>query len=264
LADSEAPLLIERDEHVVTLTLNRPDRLNAMNAEMRTMFTDALDEMESDPGVRAVILTGAGRGFCAGGDVGAMTPAADGAAPQLRPLSDYGGSLSKAIRAFSRPVIAAVNGPAAGAGLDIALACDIRIASSAGRFATSFVRIGLVPDGGGMYLLPRVVGVQRACELIFSGRTFGADEALQYGVVLEVSEPADLLSRANAIAATFSANAPLALQLAKSGIYRAQESGFAESFDHVSFAQTYLQHTADHAEGIRAFVEKRQPQFTGA
>jgi 2-(1,2-epoxy-1,2-dihydrophenyl)acetyl-CoA isomerase len=263
VTDNALPLIAERRGHVAIITLNRPGTLNALNPEMQQLFVEALDEMELDPSVRVLVLTGAGRGFCSGGDVKSMG-SRNGSGSQLRPLSQYGGSLSRSIRDFSRPVIAAVNGPAAGAGLDIALACDVRIASTQARFATSFVKIGLVPDGGGMYLLPRIVGVQRACELIFSGRTIGAEAARDYGIVLEVVEDGALLGRALALADTFANNAPLALQLAKRGISRAQDTGFEESFDHVSFAQTYLQHTSDHLEGLKAFFEKRQPEFSGS
>ena len=260
--NASQPLLFETNGHVAILTLNRPERLNALSPEMQRMLVDALAAIEQNLEVRAVVLTGAGRGFCAGGDVKVMgeTRLGNERAP-LRPLTHLWGVLPLALRRLSRPVIAAVNGPAVGAGFDIALACDIRIGSTAARVGASFVKIGLVPDNGGMYLLPRVVGLQRASELIFSGRLIDADEALRYGILLDVVEPPALLDTAMALAESFAANAPMAVQLAKRGIYQAQEVGFEASFESVNFAQTYLQQTADHREGVSAFLEKRKPLF---
>ena len=259
-----SPLLTSRDDTVAVLTLNRPERLNAFSEEMQSALISTLAEIEEDTDVRAVVLTGAGRGFCAGGDVKSMAESRLGEGPsQLRPISRTWGALPLALRNCTKPIIAAVNGAAAGAGLDIALACDIRIASSDARFAASFARVGLVPDNGGMYLLPRAVGVQRACEMIFSARIVDANEALEYGLVLEVVPGDQLLSRATELAQTFAANAPLAVRLAKRGIYKGQDLPFESSFDHVNFSQVYLQQTADHKEGIRAFVERRTPNFSG-
>jgi len=231
---------------------------------MQRELMSALGAFEEDPDVRAIVLTGAGRGFCAGGDVKAMAESRLGTEPaQMRPISRTWGALPLALRNCTKPIVAAVNGAAAGAGLDIALACDIRIASVDARFAASFARIGLVPDNGGLYLLPRAVGVQRACEMIFSARIVSATEALEYGMVLEVVPADELLSRATEVARSFAANAPLAVRLAKRGIYKAQDLPFEASFDHVNFSQVYLQQTADHKEGIRAFVERRTPNFSG-
>lgn len=264
MTDSSAPLLVSSRGPVEVLTLNRPERLNAFSAEMQQQLVAELQRIEQDPAVHAVVLTGAGRGFCAGGDVKSMGETRlQGTGPTLRPLTQLWGELPLAIRKLSRPVIAAVNGPAAGAGFDIALACDIRIGSANARFAASFVRIGLVPDNGGMYLLPRAVGIQRACELIFSGRIIDAASAHEYGILLGVVEPDALLDSAIALAASFARNAPLALALAKRGIYRSQDVGFEQSFESVNFAQTYLQQTADHREGVRAFLDKRDPLFVG-
>ncbi len=264
MTDPSQPLIFETRGPVAILTLNRPERLNALSTEMQRQLINALATVEQDAGLRAVVLTGAGRGFCAGGDVKNMGETRlDGSQPRLRPLGQLWGGLPLAIRGCSRPVIAAVNGPAAGAGFDIALACDICIGSTEARFAASFTRIGLVPDNGGMYLLPQAVGTQRACELIFSGRLVSAKEAREYGILLDVVEPSALLERAVSLAESFAANAPLAVQLAKRGIYSAQDVSLERSFDHVNFAQTYLQHTADHREGVRAFLEKREPRFAG-
>lgn len=265
VSDPAQPLIFETRGPVAILTLNRPERLNALSADMQRQLINALATVEQDAGLRAIVLTGAGRGFCAGGDIKNMGETRlAGSQPRLRPLGQLWGALPLAIRACSRPVVAAINGAAAGAGFDIALACDVCIGSTEARFAASFTRIGLVPDNGGMYLLPRAVGTQRACELIFSGRIVGAEEAREYGILLDIVEPAALLEQAVSLAETFAANAPLAVQLAKRGIYAAQDLTLERSFDHVNFAQTYLQHTADHREGVRAFLDKSEPRFEGA
>lgn len=261
-------LLLAQDGPVVTITLNRPERLNAFTGAMQLGLARLCHEIEEDGSVRAVILTGAGRGFCAGGDVKGMFESrvqGSGGPPIIhsRPLLQPWGEITLAIRNLSKPVIAAVNGAAAGAGCDLALACDIRLASESARFGETFVKIGLVPDQGGMYLLPRLVGLERACELIFTGEVIDAQEALRIGLVSRVVSADALLETARELALRISQNAPLAVRLAKRGIYAAQESTLRDALDFVASAQLRLQQTTDHKEGVRAFVEKRPPDFTG-
>src|SRR6267142_1729125 len=189
-------LIYEVKDAVATLTLNRPERLNALGDTLRDDLYDAVLRASQDPEIRVLVVTGAGRGFCAGGDVKAMNDTKEGRAP-ARPLEDKVAPLRDrvllALRDAPKPVIAAVNGAAAGAGFNLALCCDIRLASSAAKFSQAFVKRGLHPDWGGTYFLPRVVGTAKACELIFTGAIIDADEALKLGIVSAVYSPEDLL-----------------------------------------------------------------------
>src|SRR5687768_1226648 len=195
-------LLYETKDHVATLTLNRPERLNALGGTLREDLTGGLTRAIDDPQVRAIVITGAGKGFCAGGDVKAMQEA--NAAGRARPLADrVAPSRDRTVllmRESPKPLIAAVNGAAAGAGMNLALACDIRLASSAARFSQAFVRRGLHPDWGGTYFLPRIVGMAKACEMIFTGQIIEAEEALRLGVVSAVHPPERLLAATRALA----------------------------------------------------------------
>src|SRR6059036_143524 len=195
-------LLYETKDRVATLTLNRPERLNALGGTLLEDLTDGLTRAIDDPDVHVIVITGAGKGFCAGGDVKAMQDA--NAAGRTRPLDErVAPSRDRTVllmRDSPKPLIAAVNGAAAGAGMNLALACDIRIASSAARFSQAFVKRGLHPDWGGTYFLPRIIGMAKACELIFTGDLIDAAEALRLGLVSEVVPPAELLPRAHALA----------------------------------------------------------------
>jgi 2-(1,2-epoxy-1,2-dihydrophenyl)acetyl-CoA isomerase len=167
------------------------------------------------------------------------------------------------MREASKPLIAAVNGPAAGAGMNIALACDIRIASSTARFGQTFSRRGLHPDWGGTYFLPRIVGMAKACELIWSGRMIDADEALELGIVSQLTEPDALMPAAVGMARSFVAGPPVAIRLAKRAMYRGMETSLREALEFETYAQNICSETDDARAGIRAFVEKREPEFTG-
>lgn len=252
-------------DHVATLTLNRPERLNALNPGLRNEIHDAIVQADSDDDVRTIVITGAGRGFCSGGDVKAMNEAHQ--AGQTSPLLDkVAPARDKAVLAMqntSKPLIAAVNGPAAGAGMNIALACDIRIASTQAKFAQAFVRRGLHPDWGGTYFLPRIVGMAKACELIFSGRLIDADEALQLGIVSQVTEPGELMPAVRALAAQFASGPPIAIRLAKRAMYRGMECSLREALEFETYAQNICRETEDAKEGAAAFVEKREPKFVG-
>ncbi|MCP5029074.1 MAG: enoyl-CoA hydratase/isomerase family protein [Actinomycetia bacterium] len=211
------------------------------------------------------MITGEGRGFCSGGDMKAMNEArASGALNEVEesmaPMRDQ---VVLALRDVDKPVIAMVNGPAAGAGTNIALACDIRVASTAASFGQTFVKRGLHPDWGGTYFLPRLIGVARAAELTWSGRMIDAAEALSLGIVSYVTEPEELRVKTMELAASFAAGPPIALRLSRRAIYHSLDTGLREGLEYETFAQNICAGTADAREGIAAFVEKRDPSFEG-
>jgi enoyl-CoA hydratase/carnithine racemase len=258
-------LLIDVTDHVATLTLNRPERLNALNPAMRRELHHGITTCSTDDDVRVVIVTGAGRGFCSGGDVKAMNEANESGTStaleeQIAPARDQA---VLAMRDSTKPIIAAVNGAAAGAGMNIALACDMRIASSTARFGQTFTRRGLHPDWGGTYFLPRIVGMAKACELIFTGKMIDAAEALRLGIVSEVVEPKMLMDAAMELAGAIAQGPPIAIRLARRALYRNAESSLREALEFETYAQNLCRTSQDAKEGIRAFVEKRPPNFEG-
>ena len=254
-------ILVDRAEGLGTVTFNRPHARNAFDFTMREELVTALDELEADPAVRAVIVTGAGGHFSAGGDVKTMTKrhtAAEGRA-RVETLNRF------VIRLFNypKPTLAMVDGFAVGAGCNVALACDLIIASDRARFGEVFAKIGLVPDGGGTWLLPRLVGLTRAKELVFSADIIDAAEALRIGLVNRVVPVGELLSTTRELAAKIAAGPPRALALAKSLLNRSGTVDLAGALDLEAFAQGQAITSEDHAEGVRAFLEKRPPKFSG-
>ena len=258
-------LIYEVKDAVATLTLNRPDRLNALGGTLRDDLHDAITRSAADPEVRVMIITGAGKGFCAGGDVKAMNEAKEGRRerPLMEKIAPGRDRTLLAMRDAPQPIIAAVNGAAAGAGMNLALGCDLRLASTAAKFSQAFVKRGLHPDWGGTYFLPRVVGMAKACELIFTGAMIDAAEALRLGIVSQVLPPEELLPAAQTLARAIAAGPPIAIRLAKRGLYRNAESDLRTALEYETFAQNTCFETEDATEGIRAFVEKRAPQFKG-
>ena len=258
-------LLYEVKDGVATLTMNRPERLNALGDTLREDLQDAVTRASEDPEVRVMILTGAGRGFCSGGDVKAMNERREsgGARPVMDKVAPGRDQTVQALRDAPKPVLAAVNGAAAGAGMNIALCCDVRLASTAAKFSQAFVRRGLHPDWGGTYFLPRIVGTAKACELIFTGDVIDAHEALRLGIVSAVHAPEALMPAAHALARKIADGPPIAIRLAKRAIYHNLEADLRQSLEFETYAQNICQETDDAAEGIRAFVEKRPPSFRG-
>jgi len=253
---------LEIDSRVATVTLDRPESLNAFTGSMREDLLAAIDEGASK--ARTLVITGAGKAFCSGGDVGLMEKLReDGNVEALRPRIEEGKAVVKRLAELSIPTLAAVNGVAAGAGLSLALACDLRIASSRARFAASFVRIGLHPDWGGTYFLTRLAGVATARDLIFSGRLIDAAEAAKLGLVNWVVEPSELVERTRDKALELAGGAPFSIQYAKRGIALAERASLEEVLDFEEEAQLACFRTEDALEGIRAFREKRRPDFKG-
>lgn len=255
------PVGIERRGAVAIITLNRPGVRNAVDESMRSALRSALDAVGGDSAVRAIVLTGAGTAFCAGGDISAMRrrleqPPGQVAAEGWRHQRRHTHRLVVALHGIEKPVIAAVNGAAAGLGADIALACDAIVASRSARFVYSYVLRGLIPDGGGMYFLPRRIGLARAKELIFTGRTVDAEEALGLGLVDELVTPASLLDRAVARAADYGRASPTAIGLAKSIMNRSFEMSVDDVLSAGSAAQGICYSSAEHRSAVTAFLEK--------
>ena len=258
-------LLYDVEDGIATLTLNRPERLNALGDTLREDLHDAVTRAAEDSDVRVLIVTGAGKGFCAGGDVKAMSEnKARGASRTLMEKVAPGRDRTVlALRDAPKPVIAAVNGAAAGAGMNLALACDMRLASAAAKFAQAFVKRGLHPDWGGTYFLPRVVGAAKACELIFTGEIIDAQEALRLGIVSAVHAPEALILAARALARKIADGPPIAIRLAKRAIYHSLECDLRQALEFETYAQNICFETEDAGEGISAFVQKRPPAFRG-
>jgi 2-(1,2-epoxy-1,2-dihydrophenyl)acetyl-CoA isomerase len=249
---------------VTTIILDRPEKLNAFAGTMRQELVAALHAAEEDRSVRAVILTGAGRAFCAGGDVDTMSGLQkSGDTGAFGALLDAGRDVIVRIATMSKPVIAAVNGVAAGAGCNLALACDYRLASDESRFSQSFVRIGLHPDWAGTWFLPRLVGPSRAFELMTSGRMVPASEALSMGMVDRIVPAAELLAEAAAMAESLSAAPPLAVAGIKRALRRSNSNTLEEQLSLEKEHQLRCFVSADAAEGMAALAEKRTPKFEG-
>jgi 2-(1,2-epoxy-1,2-dihydrophenyl)acetyl-CoA isomerase len=249
------------DAGVATIVLNRPEARNAISVAMMDEFDQALFDIGRDDTVRAVILTGAGGAFCAGGDVQRMNSAADETAEQRRARLRRAHRTVRALHALDRPVIAAVDGAAFGAGFGIALLCDIVLASSRARFCMAFGRVGLVPDYASLYTLPRVVGLQRAKEIMFSAREIGPAEAQQLGIVLEVMEPEALLPRARTLAQALAQASPTALALTKDALNASLASSLDSMLELEAAAQGVAGTSAYARECFRRFAAKERGMF---
>ena len=257
-------ILVSENEGIVTITLNRPDKLNAFIGHMRRDLAEALEHAGSDRSVRVVIVTGAGRAFCAGGDVAFMAELmVRRDAEEFSRILGAGRRVITAIRQMTKPVIASINGPASGAGCNLAFACDLRIASNNATFSQSFAKVGLHPDWGGTYFLPRLVTPNKACEMFFLGESIDAAEALRLGIVNQVVGPEELENVTLQLAERLRAAPPIALAAAKHAVYRSEASDLEEMLRYETEAQLRCFESADGHEGVRAFLEKRAPKFTG-
>jgi 2-(1,2-epoxy-1,2-dihydrophenyl)acetyl-CoA isomerase len=260
-----APLVAERREGAVAvLVLNRPERLNALNVELAAALLEALRRAAADDAVRCVVLTGAGRAFCSGGDLVLLREGRTGKSPEvLERLLRAGAEIPLAICGMEKPVIAAVNGPAAGAGMNLALACDIRIASEAAAFGQNFARVGLYPDFGGTYFLPRLVGPSRAAELFYTGEMFSAAEAERMGIVSRVVPAERFEEEVRALAGKLAAAPPLAARAVKQLLFRGELEALRRALEAEHRQQVECFQSEDCLEGLNAFFEKRPPRFTG-
>jgi|GEM_PF-17023 2-(1,2-epoxy-1,2-dihydrophenyl)acetyl-CoA isomerase len=252
---------VTQDAGVLTITLNRPDVLNALNREVHQGVFDALERAKADDAIRAVVITGAGRGFCVGQDLQEFAGGAGDVAQNLR--ENYHRNVL-AIRALEKPVIAAVNGAAAGAGMSLALACDVRIAARSASFVPAFIKIGLIPDSGGTWLVRRLLGAARAFEWLTTGRRLAADEARDWGLVSEVVEDDELPVRMQEVAALYAAMPTQAVWQTKRLLDASEVATFSEQLEREAVTQAELTRTPDFTEGVNAFLGKREAAFTGA
>lgn len=259
-------VLFEVQDAIGTITLNHPERMNALSPQMTARLTEILDQMRGDSAIRALVLTGSGRAFCAGADMGNLAVMAEGdgatsGAGWLPPRNDR--DVPLLMRACDKPIIGAINGYAVGWGLGLALATDIRIASDQARLGALWTRRGLMGDGGGTYFLPRVVGTARACEMIFTGALYDAAESERIGLVSRVVPHDQLMPAALELARGIAAMPPLAVALDKRAIYRSMDVSLPEALQYEHIYQQRLFQTQDFREGVRAFHEKREPRFSG-
>lgn len=258
------PVLVERRGGVMMITLNRPDKLNSFNEAQHRALKVAIDTASNDAGVRVVLLTGAGRGFCAGQDLSDRVTAVGGEPPDLGyTLENFYNPLIRAIRAMNKPVICAVNGVAAGAGANLALACDLVLAAKSAKFIQAFSKIGLIPDSGGTYMLPRLVGEARAKALTMLAIPVPAEEAERIGMIYRAVDDAVLMEEALKLAEALAKAPTLGFAETKALIQSAFANSHDTQLDAERDAQRRLGRSADYAEGVRAFMEKRDAKFEG-
>ena len=266
-SDQRDEVLYEAADGIATVTLNRPARLNTISREMLELLGQCLLKADADPAVRVVILTGSGRAFCAGLDMASATQGkgigAQNDANTARTTLDLKTAPPIILFNMDSPVICALNGSAAGYGMDTALGCDIRIMAESAKFAAAFVKRGVVPESGGTWFLPRMIGWAKAAEVIFTGRTLSAKESLALGLTNEVVPDGDLMPRARAVAAEIAANAPLAVQASKRMMRAGLSEPFGDHVHHVFLQLLPLFRTEDFREGMASFLEKRPAMFKG-
>jgi 2-(1,2-epoxy-1,2-dihydrophenyl)acetyl-CoA isomerase len=254
-------LRYEVADAIATITLDRPEALNALTVPLKTELLAAFRTVARDRGVRAVVLTGAGRAFCAGQDL--KERLAPDASPLAVEVRERFNPIIAAMRGLDQPIVGAINGVAAGAGASLAFACDIRIAAENASFVLAFGRIGLVPDSGATWLLPRLVGPSKAAELALLGESLSAADAERFGLLARVVPPDALAAEARAVAARLAGLAPVALALTKRALERTWSVTLDEALEDEAYRQGLAGATADHAEGLTAFLEKRPPRFSG-
>jgi 2-(1,2-epoxy-1,2-dihydrophenyl)acetyl-CoA isomerase len=258
-------IMFDVTEHIATVTLNRPEKLNAFTDPMLAQLVGAIDDCERRDDVRVVILTGAGRGFCAGGDVTAMGADADNR-PHVtkRHIVESIQAFPRRLATFNKPIIAAINGVATGGGMDLALACDFRTAAASARFAETYAKIGLLPGGGGAYYLPRIVGTAKALELLLTADFIEAQEARDIGLVNHVFADEDLLAETRKIAVRIAALPPYSVAMIKRTVYQGLTADLASALEIVGSHIAIAKASGDHAEAISAFREKRAGNYSGA
>lgn len=255
---------LEKEDGIATITLNRPEKLNAWSPAMSEEFRDAIKDIDNDGVSRVVVLTGEGRAFCAGADVSGFDKTIkENLSPAQRVRNETKQDLlgCTEIRRMLLPFIASINGAAVGVGLTLTLACDIRLASSKARLGAIFTRMGLIPEFGSTYNLPQIVGIAKACELVFTGKIIDAQEAEKIGMVNQVIPHDDLKKETHEMALAIANGPPIAIQMAKLSLYQGLDSNLQTQAIWERLVQNYLKYTDDHKEGVRAFLEKRTPEF---
>ena len=256
-------IVYESENGVATISLNRPKRLNAFNLQMHPELLDALNDAAEDDGVRCIVLRGEGKGFSAGADLSDMVEG-DGGDPDLgQYLRETYSRLVQRMVEIEKPIVASLHGPVYGAGLGVALACDLRVAAESAKFSVAFVKIGLMPDAGVTFFLPRIVGLGRAMEMSVLGEPVGAEEALRTGLVNKVVPEDGLADATASLAGTLSALPTRAIGTMKKALHDAFEKDLAAALEAEAEGQTELGYTADHKEGVAAFLEKREAVFKG-
>jgi 2-(1,2-epoxy-1,2-dihydrophenyl)acetyl-CoA isomerase len=256
-------VLYENDSGVATIALNRPEKLNAFDATMHEELYSALDDAATDEEIRCVVLRGEGRGFSAGADLLEVVREADGDPDLGEYLRNTYSRLVRRMVAIEKPVVAALHGPVYGAGVGIALACDLRIAAESAKFSVAFIKIGLIPDAGVTFFLPRVVGLGRAMQMSMLGDAVDAEEAYRVGLVGKVVPDESLEEEARKLAEELAAMPTRALGRIKHALYSSFETDLETALEHEAEGQTFCGYTQDHKEGVAAFFEKRTPEFTG-
>ncbi len=256
-------LLYEVKDKIATITLNRPDKLNAFTGPMIDAWAKALAEAQADDGVNVIVVTGAGRAFCAGGDVARMRETKPTPLENKNQLWENIHRVPRTLEAMDKPVIAMVNGLAVGAGMGMCLMCDVRIASDEARFSTGYVRVGLVPGDGDTYFLPRLVGAAKALELLWTADFVDAQEALRLGIVNRVVPAGDLAQQTRDFAEQLAGGPQIPIRMIKRLVYQSLRLDLRTHLDLVSSHMAVVRETADHAEGVAAFKEKRTPKFQG-
>ena len=274
MTTAEAPpiteeLLFEQRGHIAIITLNRPERLNAITGSMLAALSDQLIQCQRDPEIRVIVLTGAGRGFCAGLDLvdqqARLSGADNGSAPSAPGYSlfDLRDAPPVVLNRMDKPVLCALNGPAAGYGMDMALLCDIRVASDRAKMGAVFAKRGVLPESGGTWILPRLLGWAKAAEVAFLGRVLDAQESLDAGLVNQIVPHDQLLDVTLELAEEIAANAPLSVQATKRMMRLGMDEPFEAAVDHIYLQLLPLFGSNDFKEGVRAFIEKREPDFQG-
>lgn len=255
---------VENKNGVAVITLNRPDKLNSFNVQMHTEVREAFDQSTTDDSVKSILLTGAGRGFCAGQDLSDRAVSSDDSRPDLGDsVEKFYNPLIRRITNSAKPVICAVNGVAAGAGASIAIACDVVVAAKSASFVLAFANIGLIPDSGCTWNLTHAIGLPRAKALAMTGGRVKAEQALEWGMIWQVAEDESLMEDAMVIAAKLAAQPPLAMQKTKELMNSAFEHTLDSQVERERLAMQYLGKTDDYKEGVAAFMEKRTPIYTG-
>jgi 2-(1,2-epoxy-1,2-dihydrophenyl)acetyl-CoA isomerase len=257
--------ILDKEGRIAVLTLNRPEKLNAINDEIRNALSPTFQEVENDNNIRALIITGAGRGFCSGADVAIQAARASGKLVDTgrSALLSLVGDFTLAFGKINKPIIAAINGVAAGVGLTLTLCCDIRLASERARFSAIWVKRGLIPDGGATFLLPMVVGMDRAMEMSFTGDIIDAREAERINLVTRVVPHAELMTQAKSLAERITEMPPLTVGMIKKIMWEEARQKMRQALFFESYGQNLVRGTDDQKEAVKAFMEKREPLFKG-